>query len=86
MRCQQFNAQILQIFTFEVGQGDGGTYGPHYHTIDLTTSDIRELKAGKIITVLTSSSIGHTHEIDLIFRGAERDARFGYCKYQCNFA
>ncbi|KAF6036338.1 hypothetical protein EB796_005362 [Bugula neritina] len=64
------NGTIEEVFTFEVGLGDKSAAGPHHHTVDITESEIKRLKRGERVTVLTSSSAGHDHEITLEYRVA----------------
>lgn len=42
----------------------------HYHDVELTESQIRELKAGKYVTARTSHSAGHSHEITFAYEVA----------------
>lgn len=71
------------MFTFEVGLGDKSAAGPHHHTVDITESEIKRLKRGERVTVLTSSSAGHDHEITLEYRVAvypEKRKTIEHCK------
>ena len=43
--------------------GDKSDVGPHYHTVELTESQLRDLKAGQRVTALSSATAGHDHEI-----------------------
>lgn len=74
---------LFQIFTFEIGMGDKSDAGPHYHTVELTESQIRELKSGQKVTALTSASAGHDHEITLEYRVAHypNSEDIQHCKY-----
>ena len=72
----------MQVFTFEIANGDKSNVGPHHHTVDLTETQLRELKSGKRVTALTSSTGGHDHEVTLEYRVAKYpDKTLQHCKY-----
>ena len=52
---------------FETNEAKKNPPGPHIHTLELTMSNINELKAGKYLTVTTSANGGHTHEIEIYY-------------------
>lgn len=79
-----YNIYILQVFTFEIAMGDESDAGPHYHTVELTESQLRTLKSGTRVTTLTSASAGHDHEITLEHRVArypKQNKTIEHCKY-----
>lgn len=41
--------------------------GAHLHTLELTSSEVAELKSGKRVTVVTSTNAGHNHEMTLYY-------------------
>ena len=69
--------------------GDGGAAGPHYHTLVLSTSDLKELKAkGQAMTLVTSTAAGHDHEIVIRYHRKPTFAgrnNFEYCKFRYRF-
>ena len=65
----------MQVFTFEIANGDKTAAGPHHHTVDLTESQIRLLKSGTRVTALTSSDAGHDHEVTLEYRVAKYETK-----------
>lgn len=62
--------------------GDAGGQGPHHHTVDITESELREMKSGKAVTVLSSANSGHDHEITLEYRATKYPTKtIEHCKY-----
>lgn len=67
--------------------GDKSDVGPHYHTVELTESQLRDLKAGQRVTALSSATAGHDHEITFEHRITPypRKPPVHHCKKSCLF-
>lgn len=52
---------------------------PHVHTVELTMSDVEQLKAGKYVKVATSTNAGHSHQLVL-----EQQKNYNLGKPHCN--
>jgi len=68
----------LQIFTFDMRYGTKNPPGPHFHSVDLSESEIKQLKEGETIKVLTSETAGHEHELEIAYRKTRKNVEF--CK------
>lgn len=75
---------FVQSFRFEIARSLSKSIRSHYHHVDLTEPQIRELIAGKYVTARTSHMAGHSHEITLIYEVAhyENNVSIEHCKYR----
>ena len=46
---------------------DISSVAPHFHSLEIPLSDLELLKAGEKLRVVTSTTAGHDHEVDLVY-------------------
>jgi len=54
-----------KVFAFETRVSTATPPGIHIHSLELTLSEINQLKSGKFIHVETSVNSGHSHNLEL---------------------
>ncbi|KAF6017625.1 hypothetical protein EB796_024051 [Bugula neritina] len=59
------NGTIEEVFAFETRVSTATPPGIHIHSLELTLSEINQLKSGKFIHVETSVNSGHSHNLEL---------------------